>query len=156
MVCYFRPFLLLLLSMFIISCASTSKIEDEPFSDDAGSYKYDAWRPSGSADAINALLNEVDVLIENNEYNAAADKLERVLRIKPDYAPAWSRLSWLALQMGSPQRSVQMAKRSNSFASGDPSLQSLNWTFIRSASKVLNDEKTYDQANQKIDSLQAF
>ncbi|MBE9567125.1 MAG: hypothetical protein IMF14_00415 [Proteobacteria bacterium] len=131
---------------------------DESFPDEAGNYKYDAWHLSGSSssDAINLLLNQADLLIENNEYNAAADKLERVLRIKPDYAPAWSRLSWLALQMGSAKRSVQMAKRSNSLAGGDPELQSLNWTFIRSASKVLNDEKTYDQANQKIDSLKAF
>ena len=96
------------------------------------------------------------MLIENRAYNAAADKLERVLRIKPEYAPAWSRLSWLALQMNSPKRSVQMAKRSNSFAFSDPELQALNWSFIRSASRVLNDEDTYYRANQKIESLKIF
>ncbi len=158
MFCYFRAFLLILLALFISSCASTDKIVDEAIHDEAGSYKYDAWRPTKatSADAINALLNEVDILIEDNAYDAAADKLERVLRIKPGYAPAWSRLSWLALQMDSPKRSIQMAKRSNSFAGGDPVLQSLNWTFIRAASKVLNDEDSYHRANQKIDSLKAF
>lgn len=158
MSCYFRPFILLLLTLFISSCASTDKIVDESLHDETGIYKYDAWRPTNavSADAINALLNEVDILIEDNAYDAAADKLERVLRIKPGYAPAWSRLSWLALQMDSPKRSIQMAKRSNSFAGGDPVLQSLNWTFIRAASKALNDEDGYHRANQKIDSLKAF
>ncbi len=88
--------------------------------------------------------------------NAAADKLERILRIKPDYAPAWSRLSWLALQTNSPERSVQMAKRSNSFAQSNTELQSLNWSFIRAASQLLNDDETYLRANQKIESLKAF
>ncbi|MCK4833422.1 MAG: hypothetical protein KAT12_01555 [Gammaproteobacteria bacterium] len=126
--------------------------------DESGSYKYDAWRPNstGEYQAINVLLDEADVLIENSAFNAAADKLERVLRIRSDYAPAWSRLSWLALQMNSPARSVQMAKRSNSFAFSNPELQSLNWSFIRTASKQLSDEKTYLRANQKIESLKIF
>ncbi|HHJ34523.1 MAG TPA: hypothetical protein ENJ87_02045 [Gammaproteobacteria bacterium] len=125
-------------------------------------YKYDAWRPTRDTvgttefEAINVLLEESDVLIENRAYDAASDKLERVLRIKPKYAPAWSRLSWLALQMNSPKRSVQMAKRSNSLAFSDPALQSLNWSFIRAASEVMQDEVSYERANQKIESLKAF
>ena len=148
-------FLLVLLA----SCASTEKhsITEETVGD-VGNYRYDAWRldNSGEYEAINVLLDEADMLIDNNAYNAAADKLERALRIKPEYAPAWSRLSWLALQMNSPQRSVQMAKRSNSLASSDLELQTLNWSFIRSASELLNDEDSYFRANQKIESLQAF
>jgi len=126
--------------------------------DETGNYKYDAWRldNTGEFEAINVLLDEADMLIENHAYNAAADKLERALRIKPEYAPAWSRLSWLALQMNSPSRSVQMAKRSNSFAFSDPELQSLNWSFIRTASEQLNDEDSYYRANQKIESLKVF
>jgi hypothetical protein len=49
-----------------------------------------------------------------------------------------------------------MAKRSNSLAFSDPELQVLNWSFIRAASEVLNDEDTYQRANQKIESLNAF
>ena len=153
-----------LLTGALFSCASTdtyttdSNISGGAGQAGSGNYKYDAWRPANSAEyeAINVLLDEADALIENRAYNAAADKLERVLRIKPGYAPAWSRLSWLALQMNSPKRSVQMAKRSNSFAISDPELQSLNWSFIRAASKALDDEETYYRANQKIESLKAF
>jgi len=157
----------LLLILLLVSCASTDKhtasdnakggsaYDSGP---DAGKHKYDPWRLSKSSEfeAINVLLDEVDVLIENQAFNAAADKLERVLRIKPEYAPAWSRLSWLALQMNSPKRSVQMAKRSNSFAFSNPELQSLNWSFILAASKALNDEDAYHRAKQKIESLKAF
>ncbi len=123
-----------------------------------GNHKYGAWRLDSSRDfeAINVLLDEVDRLIENNRMDAAGDKLERVLRIKPEYAPAWSRLSWVALQTDAPERSVQMAKRSNSFAYSDPELQLLNWSFIRSASQRLNDIETYDLADQKINSLKTF
>ncbi len=157
----FRLTSCLLLAVFLVSCASTDKpdqIAVEPAQSEAGNYKYAAWRPdiSGEYEAINVLLDEADVLIKNTAFDAATDKLERVLRIKPEYAPAWSRLSWLALQTHSPGRSVQMAKRSNSFAFSDPELQLLNWSFIRAASKALNDEDAYFRANQKMESLKIF
>jgi len=146
----------LFLVVLIVSCASTEKqvMQDSV----AGHYKYDAWSldASGEYEAINKLLDEVDILIENQNFDAAADKLERVLRIKPEYAPAWSRLSWLALQVNAAKRAVQMAKRSNSFAFSDAELQLLNWSFIRDASEVLHDEESYYRAKQKIESLKAF
>ena len=118
--------------------------------------KFAAWQLKSSREyeAINVLLSEVDSLIENNSLDAAEDKLERILRIKSGYAPAWSRLSWLALEANSPKRAVQMAKRSNSFSHGNNQLQSLNWSFIRDASHALHDEEAYRRANEKIDSLQ--
>ena len=154
-----RLFGSIILLVLLASCASTEKHSiTEDVASDIGNYKYDAWRldNTGQFEAINVLLDEADMLIEDQAYNEAADKIERALRIKPEYAPAWSRLSWLALQMDSPERSVQMAKRSNSLAFSDPELQVLNWSFIRAASEVLNDEDTYQRANQKIESLNAF
>ncbi len=161
---FFRLISCILLAVFLVACASTDKhtADDNslggPGLDETGSYKYDAWRlnTSGDYEAINVLLEEADVMIKKQAFNAATDKLERALRIKPEYAPAWSRLSWLALQTNSPSRSVQMAKRSNSFAFSDPELQLLNWSFIRTASKALNDEDSYYRANQKIESLKIF
>lgn len=152
------------LTVILTSCTSMYGSKESGYVDmkqdqqDTGSYKYTAWQLGISTEyeAINVLLDEADVLIENAAFDAAVDKLERVLRIKPEYAPAWSRLSWLALQMNSPKRSVQMAKRSNSFAFSDPALQSLNWSFIRAASETLNDEESYYRANQKIESLRIF
>lgn len=143
----------------LVSCAMQVTSEDEDITvEPPADYKYAAWRlnDSQSFEAINVLLKEVDLLMANQNVNAAEDKLERVLRIKPDYAPAWSRLAWLALQMNAPERSIQMAKRSNSFAQSSPELQSLNWSFIRAASQLLNDEETYRHADQQIESLKAF
>ncbi|MCK5396285.1 MAG: hypothetical protein KAJ32_09845 [Gammaproteobacteria bacterium] len=145
------------LTALLISCTTPGKqiIEDDLAE---GRYKFAAWRLDNSREfeAINKLLGEVDGLIEANSLDAAEDKLERVLRIKSGYAPAWSRLSWMALETNSPKRAVQMAKRSNSFAHGNRELQSLNWSFIRDASQALNDEQAYIRAGQKIDSLQSF
>ncbi len=154
----FRIIAGLFLMVLIVSCASTEKQTMQDSVDESGNYKFEAWSAAASADheAIKKLLDEADKLIEKQAFDAAADKLERILRIKPQYAPAWSRLSWLALQMNSPERSVQMAKRSNSFAYSDAQLQLLNWSFIRDANQLLNDEEAYHRANQKIESLKAF
>ena len=146
------------LTIFLISCTYPGKqVLDDGLTVE-GRYKFAAWRLSASAEyeAINVLIGEIDNLIEANSLDAAADKLERVLRIKARYAPAWSRLSWLALATNSPERAVQMAKRSNSFAHENRQLQSLNWSFIRDASQALNDEAAVLRAGQKIDSLQSF
>ncbi len=149
--------------LLLISCSTTANrysnnSSTEINAESEGHYKFDAWRlqeNEGFA-AINALLVEADLLIENKSYDAAADKLERVLRIKPDYAPAWSRLSWLALESNAASRSLQMARRSNSFAYTNPELQFLNWSFIRTASRILQDEESYAQAVLKMKSLKAF
>ncbi|MEA2079526.1 MAG: hypothetical protein U9P00_06640 [Pseudomonadota bacterium] len=154
----FRIITSLFLILLIVSCASTEKHMTPDRVDEPGYSKYDAWSSDASAgyEAIKKLLDETDRLIEKQAFDAASDKLERILRIKPQYAPAWSRLSWLALQVNSPERSVQMAKRSNSFAFSDTELQLLNWSFIRDASQLLNDEESYHRANQKIESLKAI
>lgn len=153
----------ILLSIFLVSCATIEKPTSEDVTlgnrlDDAGDYKYAAWRLNLAKEygAINPLLKEVDALIEKHQFNTAIDKLERVLRIKPKYAQAWSRLSWLALETNTPKRSMQMAKRSNSFAFSNSKLQMLNWTFIRSASEALDDDVAYKRADKKIKSLEAF
>ena len=157
MISLFRLLSCVFLAALLISCVSPGKLpSEEP--DFVGHSKFPAWRVDNSSEheAINVLLSEVDTLIETNAFDAAEDKLERVLRIKSAYAPAWSRLSWLALEEGSPKRAIQMAKRSNSFAYGNIDLQSLNWSFIRDASQILGDEENYQRATQKLDSFQSL
>ena len=157
MISLFRLLSCVFLATLLISCVSPGK---QPYEgpDFESQSKYPAWRLVNSSEheAINVLLSEVDMLIEAKSLDAAEDKLERVLRIKSAYAPAWSRLSWLALEEGSPKRAIQMAKRSNSFAYGNIDLQSLNWTFIRDASQILGDEENYQRATRKLESFQSL
>jgi hypothetical protein len=157
MISLFRLLSSVFLAALLISCVSPGKqpTEESGFESQG---KFPAWRIDNpfEHEAINDLLSEVDALIEANALDAAEDKLERVLRVKSSYAPAWSRLSWLALEVGSPKRAIQMAKRSNSFAYGNIDLQSLNWSFIRDASQLLGDEESYQRATQKIESFQSL
>lgn len=155
----FALLLVFLLNSLLLSCASTDGKRFVDSSQDIHSpVKYAVWRTDAAAglDAISGLLAQADALIDTNAYEAATDKLERVLRVNPEYAPAWSRLSWLALQTGSARRSVQMAKRSNSFAYSNTELQSLNWSFILEASIALDDEQAILRARQKLQSLTAL
>ncbi len=155
----FTILLVSLLGSLLVSCAST---DSKRFVDRSQGIhlpvKYAVWKTETAAglDAISGLLAEADALIDTNAYEAATDKLERVLRVNPEYASAWSRLSWLALQTGSARRSVQMAKRSNSFAYSNTELQLLNWSFILEASIALDDEQAILRARQKLQSLTAL
>ena len=157
MISLFRLVSCVVLAALLISCVSPGK---QPFEEPGfeSLSKFPEWRLVNSSEheAINVLLSEVDMLIEAKSLDAAEDKLERVLRIKSAYAPAWSRLSWLALEEGSPKRAIQMAKRSNSFAYGNIDLQSLNWSFIRDASQILGDEENYQRATRKLESFQSL
>lgn len=132
----------------LISCAG---IDQPAASLEAGAYDgipliFTAWQPLESSrspvaanQAVRELLKQADTLIANNALEQASDKLERLLRIEPAYAQAWSRLAWIAIQGHSPQRGRQMAQRSNSLAYDNKRLKALNWMFIQQASKLMND-----------------
>ena len=147
----------------LLSSCQTYKEQAEPAPGDdkaeidaTSSQLYSPWRESGinRSPAIVGLLDEVDRLISKKQFQKADIKLERVLRITPDYAPAWSRMAWLALQMNRPERALQMASRSNSLAGLNVPLLKLNWSFKLAASKKMHDEAGIRLATEKIHSLE--
>lgn len=121
--------------------------------------KFTAWSqqglsaPStGKSKAVVELLQQADRLITSNQLEKASDKLERLLRIEPSSAQAWSRLSWIALENTRPRRTQQMALRSNSYARSKQ-LKALNWFFIREAGFLTNDNDAIKHAEAMIRSL---
>ena len=104
--------------------------------------------------AVDGLIQQADTQIEVGNWDVASAKLERALRISPEYAPAWSRMSQIALYREDPQRAIQMAKRSNSYAGKSVELKLLNWEFIREASVMLDDIEGVQNANKAIYILQ--
>jgi Flp pilus assembly protein TadD len=106
--------------------------------------------------AVDDLMIQADSQIAASNWDLAEEKLERALRISPDYAPAWSRLSQIALYRNEPQRAIQMAKRSNSHAGNSADLKLLNWQFIRQASELLEDADGVQNANKNIYILQSL
>lgn len=146
-------------SFMLASCVSVDdKAQDfQRPAETVGMQKFPAWKQqdlsASSADsnkAVQDLLQQADALIAKNQMEQASEKLERLLRIEPSYAQAWSRLAWIALQSDSPGRTQQMAQRSNSYAYGDKRLKVLNWTFIRQAAQLMGKDELVGKAEEMI------
>lgn len=153
-----RLFFLFLSILLLASCVSIKygeeSTEQAPVSSSvATKAKFDAWSAMSDVPAVIRLVQQTDELIEQNANQQAADKLERLLRIAPDYAPGWSRLAWLSMQSGDLRRARQLADRSNSYAAGLVDLKLLNWSFIRDASLQLNDYPNVQRAERNIEAL---
>lgn len=145
------------MTFILASCVAVDEKSHEAQSPEkiVGLQKHPAWKQekplSGAANkAILDLLHQADVLISENKMELASEKLERLLRIEPSYAQAWSRLAWIALQSDSPNRTQQMAQRSNSYAYGDKRLKLLNWTFIRQAAQLMGKDELVRKAEEMI------
>lgn len=121
-----------------------------------------AWRLSAgekriatSNRAVSQLLQQADEMMGAANYQQAGDKLERLVRIEPQFAQAWSRLAWLALNNGEAQRSQQLAQRSISYSRDNNELKILNWRFIHQAGELLGSTEIMQQAAEMIKILGA-
>ena len=149
----------LLLTVFLASCSVTEKKLLEPQSI-LETNTYAAWNLTGkdkhiadSNRAVKSLLKQADDLILEENLDQASDKLERLVRIEPQFAQAWSRISWIALKNGDAQRSRQLAQRSNSYSRGNDKLKILNWNFIQKAGEQLQSAEIIQQAKKMIKML---
>jgi tetratricopeptide (TPR) repeat protein len=117
-----------------------------------------AWQQTSTTalPAVDDLIMQADAQIAMSNWDVASEKLERALRISPDYAPAWSRMSQIALLKQDPSRAIQMAKRSNSHAGKSAELKLLNWQFIREASEMQGDAEGVQNASKAIYILQGL
>jgi len=153
---YFSLFFVI--SFMLTSCASFEGAHSPD--ETARLQKFSAWQQqdlvlssSNSNEAVQDLLRQADELIAENQVEQAAEKLERLLRIEPSSAQAWSRLAWVALKDNRPGRTQQMAQRSNSVAYGNKSLKALNWSFVRRAGQYAGDDDLVKKAEEMIKRL---
>lgn len=155
----FQYFLLVSVVLFLTSCAVVE--EKQPDSQTIlETDTYAAWRLTGHEKAVAAsnravtlLLTQADELIAKKNFEQAGDKLERLVRIEPHFAQAWSRLAWMALKNGDAKRSHQLAQRSNSYSRDNTNLKILNWHFIKKSGELLNNVELVQQAQQMITKL---
>ncbi len=133
----------------------TDSASDQPMS---LAYATQTWQQDAASalPAVEDLMRQADQQIAMSNLDVASEKLERALRISPDYAPAWSRLSRIALFKDDPARAIQMAKRSNSYAGNSVELKLLNWQFIREASEMLDDIEGVQNASKAINILHSL
>ncbi len=72
-------------------------------------------------------------LLHNGQPAAAAQILERGLRIAPKDGYLWSQLAEVRLNQGNRQQALELAKKSNSLAHGDSFLRQKNRQIINQA-----------------------
>jgi predicted Zn-dependent protease len=99
--------------------------------------------------AAQGLLNQASQLAREGKADQAEGMIERALRIEPSNPWLWHRLSVLKLQQSLYRQSIDLARKSNSLASGDSRLQSGNWQVIARASDKLGDTKTAREARNQ-------
>ena len=159
-----RLFLAVLMMLLLMQLACTSggyqRTESDELSEKATTLAMasQTWqRTSASAlPAVEDLVQQADEQIVLRNLDIASEKLERALRISPDYAPAWSRMAHIALSETDPARAIQMAKRSNSHAGKAIELKLLNWQYIRKASQMLGDTDGVLNAEKSIKILRSL
>jgi tetratricopeptide (TPR) repeat protein len=87
-----------------------------------------------------ALLEDAETKMASGDKASAAATLERALRLEPKNAMLWHRLGLLRLQQKNWQQAINLAKKSNSLAAGDYSLQAANWKLIAQANSRAGDK----------------
>lgn len=104
--------------------------------------------------AVVALVNAADTQARSGKLDGAAASLERALRIEPHNAVLWQKLADIRLQQKRYDQALQLAARSNSYASGDTLLQARTWRIIAKAKEAKGDDAGAQQALQTADSLE--
>ncbi len=99
-----------------------------------------AGTPSMS-DAVKNLLDDAIGYKQANDYEAAAESLERALRIEARNPAVWHELADLRLSRGEYAQAVQFAQKSNALTGrDDTSLKRRNWNLISVAYAALGNE----------------
>ncbi len=106
-----------------------------------------------SGPAVQALINQANDHIANEDFQNAAVTLERALRIESKNPELYSRLAGVMLLQGQPDEAESLAKRSNSLSEKRPDLQYKNWTIISRALRSRGENASADAAEMRANQL---
>jgi len=152
---YNQKKLLLMITLFLGACNTTSNIETRkpviiedrsvvdgqvlPFPDEPRiSSEALSTKPTMSAVA-NKLLVSSDTQSNAGDWDGAANSLERALRLEPRNALLWSRLARVRYQQQNWQQAVQLAAKSNTLAAENTNLRRQNWNMMANAYDAQGD-----------------
>lgn len=113
-------------------------------------------QPRQGNNAVVALLDKVDQYGQSGNTDAAADTLERALRIEPRNARLWSKLAAVRLQQGQSEQAEQLALKSNALSQYNRQLQAENWRIVARARWARNDTAGAKLAEQKVRDLEGY
>lgn len=99
--------------------------------------------------AVLALVSEADQNSQNGQYETAAVKIERALRIDSRNATLTYRLAAIRLKQEQPRLAEDLAKKAVLLAGGDRSLKKQIWLLIAESKRMQNDPDGASKAVQK-------
>ncbi|MFT5351748.1 MAG: tetratricopeptide (TPR) repeat protein [Planctomycetota bacterium] len=86
-----------------------------------------------------ALLADAEENLKSGNKAGAAATLERALRLEAKNAMLWHQLGLVRFEQKNWQQAINLAKKSNSLAAGDYTLQIANWKLIEQSSASAGD-----------------
>lgn len=104
-----------------------------------GAQSYQASAAAGAdvaPTAVETLLNSAADQVEAGKFDKAAAALERALRIEPRNGEIWHLLGQVRLHQGHYDQAAAMARKSNSFAAGNSTLQQQNSALLATAAQL--------------------
>ena len=144
------PFLFLFLSLIVQGCATSPYRTATPYPEKPvprpavkqHDYQPGTTKPAepSSRQPVNPIINDISQqthqLIQNGQLEAAAQTLERGLRIAPKEASFWSQLAAVRLQQHRYGQALSLAAKSNSLAGGNRALIRRNQLIIEEAQRA--------------------
>ena len=103
--------------------------------------------------AIVALLDGAHQYREQGQYDMAAVKLERAVRISPRNPQVWHELANIRMAQQQYEMAISLAKKSNLLAAGNRVLQRNNWLLIADSFSYLGQASAANKAKRKAASL---
>jgi hypothetical protein len=103
--------------------------------------------------AVRDLWAQAEQARKAGDYDNAALTLERILRIAPDDAVIWSRLSEIRLMQGNTGQAENLAAKSNSMSLDNPLLNYRNWLIIARARKQAGNDVGAQEAEYTANSF---
>ena len=104
--------------------------------------------------AIRTLIAQADNYFKDKQWDRGIAVLERALRINKRQPETWTRMAVAYLGKNEYEQSIQMAKRSNSYAKQYVELQAYNWQIISNAYLKLDKLEQAQSAAVKSQQLQ--
>ena len=103
-----------------------------------------------SSPVVRGLLASAQTQRNRGEDDAAANSLERALRIEPRNALLWSRLADVRFSLQDYQQAIQMAAKSNTLTGSDLYLRRQNWYLMANAYAALGDSENAQKYRDKL------
>lgn len=88
---------------------------------------------------VQRLMASAEQKRSDGDPSAAANSLERALRIEPRNATLWSRLADIRFDQSNWQQAIQLAAKSNTLARNDNQLRRRNWYLMANSYSALDN-----------------